>query len=619
LTTAFFMKIESFQKHILGTAIAILCLMGVRSPFNSPAQAQPAPPPPDSATESSALPPNVYPTSPLAQVIRLTQAGVDESVIMTFVTNSGSTFNLDSDKIIYLKDIGLPNEVVTVMMQRDQQLQQQMAASAYQPPAQPAPAPDTTYQPETAPPPQPVEQPAEVTVNYFYDTLAPYGSWVDVDGYGRCWRPSVVAYNPGWQPYGDHGRWVYTDCGWYWYSDYSWGWAPFHYGRWFQHSRWGWCWAPDTVWGPSWVTWRYSSDYCGWAPLPPRAVYRDGVGFFYNGLAVSVGFDFGLSWNCFMFVPIGHFCDPHPRRYFVAQAQVTQIYNHTTVINNFNGHGRNLANRGINPEHITAVTHTPIRPVAIRDTTAPSGHGPRTDQFSRDGSTLIVGRPGSMNNPASGGHQNNHSLPSVSPAQNHSPQPNGNQSVPPTRQIRQAQVPNTITTTTHGPQDRNAPQPNDNQSAPPTRQIRQAQVPNTTTHGSQDRNEFSVPNQTQRPVPPANYNSSPTPAAPAPNHDNRTYSPRAWEQVPPPQPPRPNTYNPRTPAVTPAPNQEQHNATGAGHNNPPAAAPVPQQPQHSQPPSSPPPSSSPRSSGQNQDQGNSDNGPGNGSGRGSRR
>ena len=574
------MKIKFFKRCVLGTATVVLCLMGVRSPFNSPAQAQPTPPPPDSATESSALPPNVYPTSPLAQVIRLTQAGVDESVIMTFVTNSGSTFNLDSDKIIYLKDIGLPNEVVTVMMQRDQQLQQQMAASAYQPPAQPAPAPDTTDQPETAPAPQPVEQPAEVTVNSFYDTLAPYGSWVDVGGYGRCWRPSVVVYNSGWQPYCDHGHWVYTDCGWYWSSDYSWGWAPFHYGRWFQHSRWGWCWTPDTVWGPSWVTWRYSNDYCGWAPLPPFAVYREGAGFFYRGLNVSFGFDFGLGINCFTFVPIGHFCDPHPRRFRATSTQVTQIYNHTTVINNFNGHGRNLANRGIDPEHITAVTHTPIRPIAIRNTTAPSGHGPRADQLSRDGSTLVVNRPNFADNPTPGGNRNNRPTQSVSPAQNHSPQPNNNW------------------------------------SAPPTRQIRQAQVPVVNTRDPQEHNAISVP--AQRPSSPANNYSSPTPTAPAPNHDNRTYSPRAWEQVPPPQPPRPNTYNPGTPAVTPAPHQGQSSAPEASHHNAPAAAPAQPQPQHNQPSSSPPPSSSPRSSGQNRDQGDSDNGPGNGSGRGSR-
>jgi hypothetical protein len=185
------MKIKLFPKHVVGMAIAVLCLVGIPSPFNSQAQTQPTLSPPDTSTESSALPPNILPTSPLAQVIRLAQSGVDESVIITYVTNSGSTFNLNSDEIIYLKDIGLPNEVVTAMMQRDQQLQQQMTATTYQPPAQPAP--ETTEQPE----PVPVEQPAEVTVNYFYDNLALYGNWVDVDGYGRCWRPSVVVYPAG--------------------------------------------------------------------------------------------------------------------------------------------------------------------------------------------------------------------------------------------------------------------------------------------------------------------------------------------------------------------------------------------------------------------------------------
>jgi hypothetical protein len=555
------MKIKSFQKHGLGTAIMILFLMGVCSPFHSPAQAQPAAPPPDSSTESSALPANIYPSSPLAQVVRLTQAGVDESIIMTYVTNSGSTFNLNSDKIIYLKDIGLPNEVVTAMMQRDQQLQQQMTASAYQPPAQPAPA--TTEPPETAPVEQPgeqpVEQPTEVSVNYFYDNLAPYGAWVDVDGYGRCWRPSVVVYNPGWQPYCDHGHWVYTDCGWYWSSDYSWGWAPFHYGRWFRHSQWGWCWAPDIVWGPSWVTWRYSDDYCGWAPLPPRAVYREGVGFFFNGVSVGIGFDFGLSWNCFAFVPIGHFCDPHPRRYCVAPGHVTQIYNRTTIINNFNVHDHNFVNRGIDPERITAVTRTPIHPISIRDTGSLSGHGQRGDQLSHDGRTLVVNRPHFVDHPVPGENRNNRLMPSMSPAQNHSPPPNGNQ------------------------------------PASPTRQMRQPQAPSTTPRGPQDRNEFSVPNQTQHPSPPANYST--------PGHDNRTPSPKGREQQPW-QSPRGNPRDSEAPVITPTPSREQHNA--------PAAAPV-ERPQHDE-------ASSPRSSGQNQNQNNSGNnsntGPGNGPGRG---
>ena len=563
------MKTELFQKRVLGTAITVLFLMGVCSPFNSPAQAQPAPPPPDSSTEPSALPPGILPTSPLAQVIRLAQSGVDESVIMTYITNSGSTFNLNSDKIIYLKDIGLPNEVVTAMMQRDQQLQQQMTASAYQPAAQPAPPPYPTEQPETAPEPQPVEPPAEVSVNYFYDNLAPYGSWVDVEGYGRCWRPSVMVYNPGWQPYCDHGHWVYTDCGWYWSSDYSWGWAPFHYGRWFQVPRWGWCWTPDTVWGPSWVTWRYSDDYCGWAPLPPFAAYREGFGFFYRGRNVGIGFDFGLNVNCFTFVSIGHFCDPHPRRFRAAGTQVTQIYNRTTVINNFEVRDHNFVNHGIDPQHITAVTRTPIHPISIRDATAPSGHGPRGDQLSHDGRTLTVNRPHFVDHPVPGENRNNRTMPSVSPAQNHSPQPNGNQPATPTRQIRQPQVP---VITTHGPQEGNA-----------------------------------VRGPVQHPAPPANYNSSPTP-----NYDNRTISPRGREQLQPPETPHGNARNFEAPVMTPAPSREQYHAPEASHHNEPAAAPV-ERPQHNE-------SSSPRSSGQNQNQNssgnNSNNGPGNGPGHG---
>ena len=491
--------------------------------------------------ESSALPPNILPTSPLAQVIRLMQAGVDESIIMAYVTNSGSTFNLNPDKIIYLKDIGLPNEIVNAMMQRDLQLQQQMTASAYQPPAQPAPVPETTEQPETVPveqpaePPveQPVEQPAEVSVNYFYDTLTPYGTWVNVDGYGRCWRPSVVVYNPRWQPYCDHGHWVYTDCGWYWFSDYSWGWAPFHYGRWFRNARWGWCWTPDTVWGPSWVTWRYSDSHCGWAPLPPSAVYREGFGFFYKGIAVSVGFDFGLNWNCFAFVPIGHFCDPHPRRYCVAPAQVSQIYNHTTVINNFGVRNHNFVNHGIDPEHIAAVTRTPIHSISIRDAASPPGHDPHGDQLSHDGRTLVVNRPHFVDHPVPGENRNNHPMPSVFPAQNYSPQPNGNP------------------------------------SALSTRQIKQPQVPVVTTHNPQEGNMIRVP--VQSPAPPANYNSSPKP-----NYDNRTISPRGREQLQPSD----------APVVTPTPNQWPHNAPEASHQNAPAAAPV-ERPQHNESSSAP--------------------------------
>ena len=62
------------------------------------------------------LPANVKPTGPVAEVIRLAESGVEEGVILAYVTNSPSAFNLSPDGIIYLNDIGVPGAVVTAMI-----------------------------------------------------------------------------------------------------------------------------------------------------------------------------------------------------------------------------------------------------------------------------------------------------------------------------------------------------------------------------------------------------------------------------------------------------------------------------------------------------------------------
>jgi len=340
------MKTFFSPKTMLALAVAIAAAAGTISQ----AQDQPIPPP----AGASVLPPEIEPNTPLAEVVKLAQSGVDLSVIKNYISNSTAAFNLDADKIITLKDVGVPTEVVNAMMDRDKAL---YLAAAVPPPVVSAPAVATTPT-DTAPPTQPV------TVNYFDTTLTPYGSWVVVEGYGRCWRPTTVIYDANWRPYCDRGHWVYTDCGWYWDSDYAWG-VTFHYGRWFRHDHFGWCWYPDTEWAPSWVTWRSSSDYCGWAPLPPLAVYRPGVGFFYRGASVSVSFDFGLRADCFTFVSPDRFCEHHPRRFCVEPERVTRVYSHTTVINNFNVHDRFVVNNGIDASRFRDRDHHPIRPVQV--------------------------------------------------------------------------------------------------------------------------------------------------------------------------------------------------------------------------------------------------------------
>jgi len=422
------MKTKSAAGIVSGVAIVIVCAIGIHYPQISSAQEPPVSAPTENAQTSATVspPPDILPTSPLAEVIKLTQSGVDESVIMAYISNSGSTFNLDSDKIIYLSDIGAPNDLVTAMMQRDQFLQQQIAAavSAQQ-------AAQTAQATQTAPPDYTTDtdtEPQPVTLDYFNTSLTPYGSWVQVPGYGRCWRPTITFYDTAWQPYCDRGHWVYTDYGWYWASDYSWG-ATFHYGRWFRDERLGWCWTPDTQWAPSWVCWRYSDDYCGWAPLPPGAVFQTGVGFVYRGRNVSAGFDFGLGANAFTFVLTKNFSDLHPRNFRVAPSQVTQIYNRTTVINNFNAHNHVLINSGIPLQHIVAVTHAEIHPVAVREIISADARS-RQNHFPNSTASVQMQHTSPLDAPKNQAHSitvynpgNNGAQHAEIPAQNHFSEP----------------------------------------------------------------------------------------------------------------------------------------------------------------------------------------------------
>jgi hypothetical protein len=368
------------------------------------------------------LPASLKLMGPLSELIKLANSGVDESVLMAYVANSARPFNLDVEEIIYLNDIGVSGSVVTAMLQRDEALKGLIGSAV---PAQAVPAPSAPatepalapgspalYAPQPAPTPAPTEMATEgpppgdtAAVDYspppvadtgystFYDSLAPYGTWVEVAGYGPCWQPTVVVANPAWRPYCDSGRWVNTDCGWYWMSGYSWGWAPFHYGRWFQHHRLGWCWAPDRVWGPSWVCWRYGESHCGWAPLPPGSRYRPGIGLTFHGRPVGTTFGFGLGVNSFAFVDVSHFRNPHLNRYALPPQQAAQVYNRTVGSTRIVDNRHGVINHGIPVSRVAAATGTEIHQVAIRDANSTARQGTHGEQFEGHGRSLSVVRP----------------------------------------------------------------------------------------------------------------------------------------------------------------------------------------------------------------------------------
>src|SRR5207244_2052889 len=53
------------------------------------------------------------------EIVKLASAGLDEKVMLAYLTNSTGTFNLGSDEIIYLTDIGIPAVVIKAMIVRD--------------------------------------------------------------------------------------------------------------------------------------------------------------------------------------------------------------------------------------------------------------------------------------------------------------------------------------------------------------------------------------------------------------------------------------------------------------------------------------------------------------------
>jgi hypothetical protein len=198
----------------------------------------------------------------------------------------------------------------------------------------------------------------------FHAPLAPYGSWVVVGSYGRCWHPARLAVE--WRPY-CYGSWVYTDCGWYWVSDEPWAWACYHYGYWVDDAEVGWVWVPGVEWAPAWVEWRVGGGYIGWAPLAPRSFVV------YEARPAT-----------FVFVTEARFSDPvRPSTVIINNSAV---FNRTTVIAGSKHEAKSLngaapkqvvVNQGPSPSMVQKASGKTFAPMpiheAIRHTPGPGG------------------------------------------------------------------------------------------------------------------------------------------------------------------------------------------------------------------------------------------------------
>jgi hypothetical protein len=215
---------------------------------------------------------------------------------------------------------------------------------------------------------RPMRSPAsQISVTYFYNSLADEGEWFPDPNYGWCWTPYDVSAD--WRPYSD-GHWEYTDYGWSWASDEPWGWATYHYGRWFFDDSYGWAWVPGTEWAPAWVAWRYGDDYVGWAPLPPGANWDASA-----GLAFTDEDEIQADHWCF--VPRTHVLDVSIRLQLTSIGRNVTLLERSRDATRYEVHDGRPANVGIDVALIEKMAGRQVPRVRIVDVDAPSRGGGR--------------------------------------------------------------------------------------------------------------------------------------------------------------------------------------------------------------------------------------------------
>jgi hypothetical protein len=332
--------------------------------------------PPGAGLPGRDLPADLSPG--MAEIVKLAQARVADDVVLAYIKNSGQTYSPTADEILYLKDLGLSQNVISALFNKKAPDAPAVAVQTAAPavpapgPMPPPPALAVAAEPPPAAPPPPAQQAVPAPVAGAFDNaLAPYGTWLQQPDYGVCWQPAVETDNPDWRPYLDDGQWLYSDSGWYWNSQYPWGWAAFHYGTWIDDPDNGWVWVPGNVWAPAWVVWRAAPSYIGWAPVPPKTAV--------NALAKSTikKKPVGLPASSFTFVGASNLLSRNLPRHVLSAQRAGALVQAAEIVDG-----------GLSRFTVSLAAHRSVPTIALRAAASPETAGPSADRRS-----LAVYRP----------------------------------------------------------------------------------------------------------------------------------------------------------------------------------------------------------------------------------
>src|SRR2546423_15589444 len=233
--------------------------------------------------------------------------------------------------------------------------------------------------------PQPRQRAMSVGYSTFYNKVEPYGDWIETGDYGYVFHPRQAESSRSWRPY-TNGRWVYSDAGWTWISEEPFGWATYHYGRWTRLRGIGWVWVPGNQWAPAWVSWRKSSDYVGWAALPPEARFdqRTGIHTWSDNY-----YDVGPDQYCF--VASREFGAQRVEQTLLPPERNVMIINQTTNVTNITYNNTTIVNEGPNYEELRSISREPVRRYRLeRNVNVDLAAAPRPEMR---GETVVIAAP----------------------------------------------------------------------------------------------------------------------------------------------------------------------------------------------------------------------------------
>jgi hypothetical protein len=168
----------------------------------------------------------------VSQVLELEQAKIGDSTVIAYIRNSGTSYNLNAEQIVFLRQQGVSDGVITAML-----TQPRMADSVanIQPP-EPAPQPVPVTTAPATPDPTVISQPSvtyvQTTPAYDYSTYYyPYPNY-SYYGWPFCWTWFGGAWHWGWR-----GGWAGWHGGGGWHGTWGGGWHGGSVGGW--HGGWG--------------------------------------------------------------------------------------------------------------------------------------------------------------------------------------------------------------------------------------------------------------------------------------------------------------------------------------------------------------------------------------------